>query len=452
MKKQRLGCLSFVGIFSGLVTLTVIGWMIFSRGGAIFSPGELNAQAGQAYGGVSSHAEIGGQCAACHAAPWDADSMADRCIVCHTNVGAEQNDSTSLHGAILINAPASLCADCHLEHGGPTAALTRVEGVGFPHEVLGYSLNGHQLKVTREPFACEDCHTQGIQSFAQSECTDCHRDLDPAFTQAHLLSWGSDCLACHDGVDTYNNHFDHGSVPFALTGLHVNVNCYSCHLDARSLVDLRNTPQTCADCHFSDDPHAGRFGNDCSACHSNEGWTPAKFDHNLAAFKLEGEHAQTACESCHVTGNYSDAPTTCVDCHAQEDEHNGSFGTDCSLCHVPTDWDAVTFDHNQIFPLYSGHAGVACESCHINAQFAGTPNTCAGCHSSSWHASAFGSACANCHTLDGWGNARYGLGHPWFNMNHETANTCTDCHPSSVYAADCETCHRNEGEGGGGDD
>lgn len=37
----------------------------------MFSPGSLNAQAGTTLGGVSSHAEIGGECGLCHTAPWD---------------------------------------------------------------------------------------------------------------------------------------------------------------------------------------------------------------------------------------------------------------------------------------------------------------------------------------------------------------------------------------------
>ena len=39
------------------------------------------------------------------------------------------------------------------------------------------------------------------------------------------------------------------------------------------------------------------------------------------------------------------------------------------------------FDHAATgFLLEDGHAGVSCESCHVNGVFEGTPRRCAACH------------------------------------------------------------------------
>jgi hypothetical protein len=111
---------------------------------------------------------------------------------------------------------------------------------------------------------------------------------------------------------------------------------------------------------------------DCSQCHTADGWSPAKFDHNLSIFKLEGQHTEAACESCHVNRQFKGTPMDCYSCHQQDDEHAGQYGTDCAACHNPSSWDNVDFDHNRSnFPLTGGHAGVACERCHASGQFAG---------------------------------------------------------------------------------
>jgi hypothetical protein len=452
MQNNRLGCFSLSAIITALLTLAAIVGTAFARGNGMFSPGALNATEGAVLGGVSSHAATGGECGACHVAPWSVERMADRCADCHLEIVSDMSKIAQAHGAMLHDDPDLSCAHCHPEHRGPSALLT-LEGAraDFPHDVMGYSLSGHALTVARAPFVCEDCHIQNIQQFDQAACEDCHRQIDPVFTQAHALSWGKDCLACHDGVDTYSRHFDHGKVPFALTGAHVEVDCYTCHTDARALVDLRNTPQDCSTCHRDDEPHEGRFGADCAECHSMDAWIPAKFDHNLAAFKLEGRHIEVDCGECHKTKPYRGTPMECFACHEKDDEHAGKFDTECGACHKPTGWDDSPFDHNKSnFPLVAGHADVACGSCHKDKQYAGTSTTCVSCHGyPGWHGTAFGANCLSCHNNNNWGNAKYTLGHPWFSHPKEGVGmgSCRSCHPSSVFESDCSSCHK----GGFGD-
>jgi len=60
MRGNKLGCFTFSGILAALVTGLVIAGVAYARGGLIYSPGPLNAQAGPALGGVTSHAQTGG--------------------------------------------------------------------------------------------------------------------------------------------------------------------------------------------------------------------------------------------------------------------------------------------------------------------------------------------------------------------------------------------------------
>ena len=89
MHRNRLGCLSGTGIIAALIAVLSIAGYGFVSGGVMFSPGPLNAGVGQSPDGVSSHAEIDGDCESCHVAPWQSETMDDRCIVCHAKLAAE---------------------------------------------------------------------------------------------------------------------------------------------------------------------------------------------------------------------------------------------------------------------------------------------------------------------------------------------------------------------------
>jgi hypothetical protein len=411
-------------------------------------------------GGVKSHAEIGGKCDACHTAPWESAVMADRCAACHKDIAAQMKQVASMHGSILHNNPQLGCRHCHPEHRGADAQLTELKDAAFPHEMLGFSLNGHQLTAAREPFTCHDCHINDISKFDPNICETCHRQMDVAFMTAHNLSYGGACMDCHDGVDRFGEDFDHNSFSVQVRGKHADLTCDQCHFSARALADFAVTPRDCYSCHQKVEPHAGKFGTNCAACHNVNGWKPAKFDHNLSAFKLEGEHAGTSCESCHRDNIFAGTPTDCYSCHQQQDAHNGQFGRDCSACHNPSSWDHVDFDHNRtMFPLTGGHAGVACERCHSNGQFAGLDTTCSSCHSDpAFHSGMFGLDCASCHTVENWA-AKYSGPHPGIadeggsGVNHG-GGSCRSCHTQSLREATCTQCHEGnpESERGGDDD
>ncbi len=460
MRNNRLGCLTGTGILAAVITALAIAGFAYARGGLMFSPGPLSTHGDEVLGGVTSHAQIARECKACHTAPWESVVMADRCVVCHTDIAVQLKDVASMHGTMLHDRPQLECRHCHPEHRGAEAALTEMNGGAFPHEIVGFSLRGHPLTAAREPFTCHDCHTNDLSSIDLKTCDTCHRQMDTAFMTAHTLSFGTACLDCHDGVDRLGENFDHNAFSFKLRGRHVGLSCDQCHFTARNYGDFQATLQDCNSCHQKDEPHQGRFGSTCEACHNEDGWLPAKFDHNLAAFKLQGEHAEVACESCHQNNVFKGTPTDCFSCHQQDDDHNGQFSTDCSTCHNPSSWDNVDFDHNRTqLPLTGGHAELACERCHVNGQFKGLSSKCASCHDDPvFHAGMFGSDCASCHSTDNW-SARYNGPHPGIadeggsGVNHG-GGSCGDCHTQTLSAATCTKCHDSnnpDGEGGGDD-
>ena len=194
MNARRLGCLSGTGLIAGTVTLVILGLGIWLGGGRWFSPGDLNARSGAPLGGVTSHAELAGNCSACHVPFWSADTMAGRCLSCHTDIQAQLQDPQSLHGGLGTQLAVSACRDCHTEHLGSDGVLTRV-GADFPHEVTGFSLAAHQQNVeTGQAFACQDCHLNGVQTFEGQVCADCHMRLDAGYLQQHIQTFGNACL------------------------------------------------------------------------------------------------------------------------------------------------------------------------------------------------------------------------------------------------------------------
>jgi hypothetical protein len=382
MRTTRLGCLSATGVIAAILTGVVIAGYVYAQGGLLYNPGPLNAQSGEILGGVISHAEAGGDCKACHTAPWESEMMADRCVKCHTEVAAQVQNSSSLHGSMMSGNPDLSCRTCHPEHRGAQASLTVMETGSFPHEVVGFSLRGHRLSARREPFTCADCHASDITTFAPDTCGTCHSQMDSAFATAHSISYGNACLDCHDGVDRFGKGFRHVGT-FALEGGHAGLACVKCHFDARALADFEKAPGDCYSCHQRDDEHDGRFGTDCAACHKSNSWEDATFDHNRSKFPLTGGHANLECEQCHASGQFAGLSTGCVSCHADPVFHAGIFGTDCASCHTTSDWFApFTGSHPPIADEGGSgvnHGDTSCRTCHTQTL---STATCTACHDS----------------------------------------------------------------------
>lgn len=428
-----------------MIVAFMIAGSALANGGSMYSPGSLNAQPGGMLGGVSSHAEIAGNCEACHAAPWEVDTMDDRCSACHVNIAEELKDPTSIHRKMHDIDPNAECRTCHPEHNGPTALLTVLEGWRFPHDATHYSLKGHQLTTNNEPFLCADCHGDDVTSFDQLTCLECHTRMDMTFMVDHQITFGKNCLECHDGVDRFGDDFDHNKFTFKLMGKHAVVKCSQCHMTATTVAALQATSQKCSSCHNADDPHKGSLGTDCASCHSPEGWKPSSFDHNRSVFKLDGAHVNVACENCHMDIAFKGTPQDCASCHKQIDPHKEQLGTACEKCHNTSDWKTVNFDHSlSVFPLVGKHKNVECKQCHKNSLFKGTPQDCASCHMDV-HMGQLGKDCARCHTPNDWKLTHFDHDTAAFKLtgSHKTVD-CKLCHINGVFkntSKDCFSCH-----------
>lgn len=439
MKNRPLGCLTVNGLIAAVLVALSTALFGLVRGGALFSPGALNAQAGEALGGVSSHAEITA-CAACHAAPWASDRMTERCLACHTAIHDQITTQTGLHSAMITSA-ATTCQECHTEHHGMAAALTIMAPADFPHDATGFSLRSH-MEDSQDPLVCEDCHLT-FGSFNRAVCEQCHTREDPQFLAGHSLSFGTECLNCHDGIDTYGRGYDHSAAEFLLTGMHQETACSGCHQNQGTLDAIRQMPHDCVTCHLQDDPHGGAFGDQCQVCHSPASWNETSFDHATVGFDLVGKHAGLECSACHAVHEFTPISTDCYSCHADDDAHDGTFGTSCERCHTPAGWDQVTFDHNILdFPLTGAHLDVACLDCHAGG-FENTPSECAACHTEpDFHAGLLGTDCATCHTTTAWLPASFDGPHS-FPLDHGGGATCQTCHPATLSGYTCYGCHEH---------
>ncbi len=330
MNIQRPGCLSPLALISAIITLIVLAVAEIISGNSMFSPGALNAQAGEALGGMSSHAQIGKACGKCHAPFWSAERMSDLCLGCHTAISREMEDPSSLH-VKLVGGASVPCQFCHTEHHGADAALTVMDTGTFPHEVTGFSLAKHLVQTGNDPFACTDCHTRGIAFFDPLICAECHLSLDKTYTESHIQDFGETCLACHDGVDRFSN-FDHNLTEFPLDGAHVNMGCTECHKNKV----FKGTAAECGACHTEPAYHAGLFtGQVCSACHNSAAWNPARYDRQHT-FPMDHGEKNNTCADCHIP----DLTTwTCTTCHerAEVEEKHREEGIsdfeDCLGCH-----------------------------------------------------------------------------------------------------------------------
>ena len=449
MQRARLGCLTGTGIIATLITaFAIVGYSLASGGGQMFSPGALNAIHGQLLGGVTSHADIAGACSACHVAPWEPQTMDDRCLVCHTDVPAQMLDIQTPHGRMHAIDPEAQCRACHPEHRGALASLVDIAGWRYPHQLSGYLLDAHQFKAENDPFKCEDCHGNDVTTFNVETCAACHGQMDQTFTTNHIIAYGASCLDCHDGKDSLGKSFTHANFSFQLTGKHELVACENCHTNKHNLDGFKTTAQACSTCHVADDPHQGAMGSDCAACHTPDDWKTVHFDHNLAAFKLTDTHLTVACEKCHINSVLKGTPQDCFACHKQDDRHLGELGTDCAACHKPTKWTETTFNHSlAAFPLTGKHVTVLCLSCHKNGTYKNTPVDCASCHIDV-HSGQMGKDCASCHNTGDWKDVTFDHGKTGFPLSgsHKSA-ACAECHINGVYKGtpkNCYACHASK--------
>jgi hypothetical protein len=225
--------------------------------------------------------------------------------------------------------------------------------------------------------------------------------------------------------------------------------CADCHTQSLA----RFAPARCEDCHRSyEDPfvttHVREFGSACRDCHDgSDSFSQDTFDHNQLAHPLLGKHAQVPCVECHADvrdlEGFKDAPTDCVGCHQEANEHPATFGTDCARCHNTEGWETEIFNHNlSIFKLVGKHAEVACAQCHVAGVHQGTPQECVACHvQENPHSLMLGGNCAQCHTPEDWKSVTFDHNQTDFGLTGKHSEVpCAECHVDDIFVGTPQTC------------
>jgi hypothetical protein len=310
--------------------------------------------------------------------------------------------------------------------------------------------------------ACASCHAGGVYAGTARECAGCHGpDFDATTKPNHAdAGFPSTCELCHGTVAWVPSTFDHEAT-WPLTGAHQEAACVSCHATGYA-----GTARECQGCHLSDwekaaDPDHAKLAlpKTCEACHGTAAWAPADYAGHDAIWPLLGKHALAACESCHADGHYADTPTDCVGCHKADydgttDPVHADVGypTSCAVCHGTDGWKPAVFDHDAKWPLTGAHAEAACESCHADGQYAGTPDTCVGCHQADFdgttdpdHAAlGLPTTCNVCHGTAAWEPAEFAGHDPiWPLLGKHADAACESCHAEGYKdtPTGCDDCH-----------
>ncbi|MBP6630856.1 MAG: hypothetical protein KBG28_22980 [Kofleriaceae bacterium] len=316
---------------------------------------------------------------------------------------------------------------------------------------------------------CYKCHSKSLgeaKPNGSCEASGCH--LSENKHQDRFKAFGEPprCGTCHTSSTWKQKGFNHGKyTAFNLQHRHAEIACRDCHR-GKSPSDFEFFEKRkvgCMGCHEHASVHDKKHSDkECLECHEKPGSPEIKkaeatraFHGPRSSFPLIKKHSQVACEDCHQAKKngrtaFGDTPKECgVRCH-QDSLHKGSLGQECSRCHSPGQWEAVTFQHDEDteFVLKGLHKTVAsCDDCHPKRVYADTPKECsaAGCHAEDdAHKGRLGRQCDKCHLESG-----------EMIFNHNTQSRyplegkhlevrCADCHPSVTFKprpVDCFGCH-----------
>ena len=393
-------------------------------------PGELS----------KAHAKFEVDCKNCHKF-FHQGKQSVLCLDCHDhkNIADDIKNKKGFHGRIT-DIDTKECRVCHREHQGRNVSIVLLDMQTFDHNATDFALRGSHLTV-----ACQACHKVGKKYHeAKHECIDCHKKDEP-----HKGKLGKVCNSCHRESTWNDFQYDHDKTKFPLHGKHKGVECRDCHPQERYL----SVPTKCYACHKNDDQHQGRFGEKCDKCHSPQGWSSPKFDHDKdTKFKLTGKHKIVTCNQCHPKGDNAyvkKVKTDCYSCHKFTDEHKGQFGKKCQDCHTTEGWSKTKFDHNKTdFRLTGKHKSVACKDCHPGDVYKKVSADCYSCHSQNdVHQGQQGKKCYQCHSEKGWQKeVRFDHDITRFPLlgAHATL-ACEECHLSSEFKDakyKCISCHK----------
>jgi hypothetical protein len=389
-----------------------------------------------------------------------------------------QTDCKNCHSSLIFGEARQECIGCHTDIHQATAGNDcdrchntkswLVTNISEIHEEFGFPLAGVHSIVN-----CDECHnseTNLLFNPIGNECINCHQKDFLGTTEPNHVTAGfsTNCTECHDlfGFGWNSGGFNHDF--FLLTQGHKIQACDECHITS----SFSDASPECYSCHQEDfnqtiNPNHNSldFDIECNSCHTtNPGWSPASFDIHNEFYQLNGAHALIAneCDLCH-NSDYTNTPNTCLGCHINDynsttDPNHTSegFPTECDLCHTESSWEPADFDHDDTdFPLFGGHIGVDCKTCHVSG-YTGTSTECSSCHISDYnsttdpnHASeGFPTQCGLCHTESSWEPSTFDHDAQYFPIyggkHRGEWSSCADCHQNSSNYGDfsCFACHR----------
>ena len=252
-------------------------------------------------------------CKKCHTESFTDPLPHNECAACHVDYH---------EGEFVSNGISPDCAQCHTEDGFDNA-LFSIED----HEKTKFPLEGAHIATP-----CFVCHLKEEKWTFRGigeRCVDCHEDVHEGYINEKYYP-NQSCESCHVSASWIENQFDHNQTEFELLGVHAEQKCMDCHDLGEDAQQSRyqgfvELSAACNSCH--ENVHDRQFEKegitDCARCHGFENWGIDDFDHDKTAFKLEGRHAEIACESCHkeieengqLYTQYKFESFECIDCH-----------------------------------------------------------------------------------------------------------------------------------------
>jgi hypothetical protein len=179
------------------------------------------------------------------------------CQKCH--VKARMTFPAGKGETALYKPLASECITCHSDYhqGQLSKECSQCHGFdsflpapGFDHNRSRFSLQLFHIKV-----GCKDCHPLAKLTIGGK-----------VFQTVQYKNISGECRECH-------RKFDHSRTAFALTQVHIDLDCQRCHNaktpNIRKNGKAKISETECTICHRS--PHLGQQKN-CRECHSGKNW------------------------------------------------------------------------------------------------------------------------------------------------------------------------------------
>jgi len=428
----------------------------------------------------SAHVPWQDDCETCHAK--DGGVPSAKCIHCHQTPKGQPVRFTGFakhHTYHDLN-----CIECHTEHAGPAASLTRVThgleqigcttchdrtmGKDVTYQLAGASHPSETLHSAHAPWQgnCESCHTPG-GGVASAKCTGCHDDRTgkavkfTGFARHHAYA-DLDCLACHTAHRGREGMLLRRGKSFPKAGC---ATCHARHVGPRHEYKLAadkhpvrcvrriHSPweANCESCHSKD---AGSYN--CTTCHDPEtgkqlvlkGFASHHFRKDLNCLDCHSEHRRAEGHPVTKAGVTFDK-TPCQACHPQAQRKPVSL----AAMPVALRGGATSFPHDK--HSTQKQKSLSCDRCHPMTP--GRPHelvspynqNCSSCH----HGPAQKTSCITCHkqTADYFagqfegrivkrgthgrsGEVACKACHPFdakTNTFKPPASTCSDCHPAA---------------------